>query len=99
MGVDANVIIFERIREELNLGKTARSAIDSGFKNAFACIMDSNLTTILTAAILIWKGTGPIRGFAITLIFGLVASLFTALFVSRVMMDLFFQKNKNNLSI
>ncbi|MBN1600916.1 MAG: protein translocase subunit SecD [Chitinispirillaceae bacterium] len=99
MGVDANVIIFERIREELQLGKTVRSAIDSGYATAFVTIMDSNLTTLITAAILLWKGTGAIRGFAITLIFGLLASLFTALFVSRVMMDVFFQKNKNKLSI
>lgn len=99
MGVDANVIIFERIREEMQLGKTVRSAIDSGYATAFVTIMDSNLTTLITAAILLWKGTGAIRGFAITLIFGLLASLFTALFVSRVMMDVFFQKNKNTLSI
>jgi protein-export membrane protein SecD len=99
MGVDANVIIFERIREELQLGKTVRSAIDAGYATAFVTIMDSNLTTLITAAILLWKGTGAIRGFAITLIFGLLASLFTALFVSRVMMDVFFQKNKNKLSI
>jgi protein-export membrane protein SecD len=99
MGVDANVIIFERIREELRLGKTVRSAIDSGYATAFVTIMDSNLTTLITAAILLWKGTGAIRGFAITLIFGLLASLFTALLVSRVMMDTFFQKNKNTLSI
>ncbi len=99
MGVDANVIIFERIREEIKLGKTVRSAIDSGYATAFVTIMDSNLTTLITAAILLWKGTGAIRGFAITLIFGLLASLFTALFVSRVMMDVFFQKNKNTLSI
>ena len=99
MGVDANVIIFERIREELSLGKTVRSAIDSGYATAFVTIMDSNLTTLITAFILLWKGTGPIRGFAITLIFGIIASLFTALFVSRILMDLVFQKNKNTLSI
>lgn len=99
MGVDANVIIFERVREELRLGKTAKSAIDAGYSNAFVTIMDSNLTTLITAFILLWKGTGPIRGFAITLIFGIVASLFTALFVSRIMMNMFFQKSKNTLSI
>jgi preprotein translocase subunit SecD len=97
--VDANVIIFERVREELWLGKTAKSAIDAGYSNAFVTIMDSNLTTLITAFILLWKGTGPIRGFAITLIFGIVASLFTALFVSRIMMNMFFQKSKNTLSI
>lgn len=99
MNVDANVIIFERIREELRLGKTAHSAIDSGYATAFVTIMDSNLTTLITAFILLWKGTGPIRGFAVTMILGITASLFTALFVSRVFMNLVFQKNKNSLSI
>ncbi len=99
MGVDANVLIMERIREELQLGKTVRSAIEAGYDRAFTTILDSNLTTILTAVILFWKGTGAIKGFAITLIFGLVVSLFTALFVSRVFMDLSFNKNKNTLSI
>lgn len=99
MNVDANVIIFERIREELRLGKTSHSAIDSGYATAFVTIMDSNLTTLITAFILLWKGTGPIRGFAVTMILGIVASLFTALFVSRVLMNLVFQKSKNSLSI
>jgi len=98
MGVDANVIIFERVREELRLGKTVRGAIDAGYSNAFTTIMDSNLTTLITAFILLWKGTGPIRGFAVTLIFGIVASLFTALFVSRLIMKIFFEK-KTTLSI
>ncbi|KMQ51509.1 Protein-export membrane protein SecD [Chitinispirillum alkaliphilum] len=98
MAVDANVIIFERIREEIALGKTVRSAIDSGYSSAFVTVMDANLTTLITALILFWQGSGPIRGFAITLIFGIIASLFTALFVSRVMMDLFFQK-KSKISI
>lgn len=99
MNVDANVIIFERIREELRLGKTAHNAIKSGYETAFVTIMDSNLTTLITAFILLWKGTGPIRGFAVTMILGIVASLFTALFVSKVLMDVLFQKNKNTLSI
>jgi len=99
MNVDANVIIFERIREELRLGKTSLSAIDSGYATALVTIMDSNLTTLITAFILLWKGTGPIRGFAVTMILGIVASLFTALFVSRVLMNLVFQKSKNSLSI
>lgn len=99
MNVDANVIIFERIREELRLGKTATNAIKSGYETAFVTVMDSNLTTLITAFILLWKGTGPIRGFAVTMILGIVTSLFTALFVSKVLMDLIFQKNKNTLSI
>jgi SecD/SecF fusion protein len=99
MGVDASVLILERIREELRLGKTVRSAIDAGFERAFTTILDSNLTTIVTALLLLWKGTGPIRGFSVTLILGLLISLFTALFVTRVMMDLVFQKNNNKMSI
>ena len=99
MGVDANVIIFERIREELKIGKTVRSAIDAGYERAFVTIMDANLTTLITAFILFWKGTGPIRGFAITLIFGIVSSLFTALFVSRIIMNSFTAKATSKLSI
>lgn len=99
MGVDANVIILERIREELSLGKTVRSAVDSGYATAFVTVMDSNLTTLITAFILFWKGTGPIRGFAIILIFGIITSLFTALFVSRLFMNVLASKNNNKLSI
>lgn len=99
MGVDASVLILERIREELRLGKTVRSSIDAGFQRAFTTILDSNLTTIVTALLLFWKGTGPIRGFSITLILGLLISLFTALFVTRVLMDIVFQKNNNKMSI
>ncbi len=84
MAVDANVIIFERIREELKIGKTVRSAIDSGYSRAFTTIMDANLTTLITAVILMWVGTGPIRGFAVTLIIGILVSLFTSLYVTRV---------------
>jgi protein-export membrane protein SecD len=99
MGVDASVLILERIREELRLGKTTRSAIDAGFERAFTTILDSNLTTIVTALVLFWKGTGPIRGFSVTLTLGLLISLFTALFVTRVFMDIIFQKNSNKMSI
>lgn len=87
MAVDANVIIFERIKEELRNGKTIRSAIDAGFKRAFWTIFDANVTTILTAAILYWKGVGPIRGFGTTLIIGLLANMFTAIFVCKVIFD------------
>lgn len=99
MGVDANVLIYERIREELRLGKTVKSAIDAGFEKAFVTIMDSNITTIVTALILYWKGTGPIKGFAITLTLGLLVILYTALFVSRVLMELVFKKNQKTMSI
>jgi preprotein translocase subunit SecD len=88
MAVDANVIIFERIREELAIGKTVRSAIDSGYSRAFLTIMDANLTTLIVVLILLWVGTGPIKGFAITMIFGIIVSLFTALFVTRVIFNM-----------
>jgi preprotein translocase subunit SecD len=77
------VLIFERIREELDRGKTVRTSIDEGFKHALSAIIDSSLTTILSSAVLYQYGSGPIRGFAVTLIAGLVASLFTAIFVTR----------------
>jgi len=83
MAVDANVLIFERIREELDAGKTARTAVDQGFEHAMSAIVDANLTTLITAAILYQFGTGPIKGFAVTLGFGIIASFFTALFVTK----------------
>ncbi len=88
MAVDANVLIFERIREELELGKTVRSAIDLGFQRALSAIIDSNLTTIISALFLFQFGTGPIKGFAVTLTLGLTISMFTAVFVSRAIFDL-----------
>jgi len=88
MAVDANVIIFERIREELKLGKTIRAAIDAGFQKALSAIIDANLTTILTAIVLYQYGTGAIRGFAVTLMLGIIGSMFTALFVSRTLFDI-----------
>lgn len=83
MSVDANVLIFERIREELRTGKTVRSAIDTGYHKALSAILDSNVTTVITGLILYEFGTGPIKGFAVTLIIGLLANLFTAVFVTR----------------
>ena len=85
MSVDANVLIFERIREELALGKTVRSAVDAGFSKAFSAILDANLTTLIAAVFLFQFGTGPVKGFAVTITIGIVASMFTALFVSRVL--------------
>ena len=85
MALDANVLIFERIREELRHGKTVRASVDSGFQKAFRTILDSNLTTVIAAVLLFQFGTGPIKGFAFTLIFGLTASMFTAVFVSRLL--------------
>ncbi len=87
MGVDSNVLIFERIREELRNGKTPPSAVDQGFAHAWITIVDTHVTTIVSAFILFIFGTGPVRGFAVTLIFGLLANLFTAVFVSRVIFD------------
>ena len=83
MAVDANVLIFERIREELARGKTVRTAIDEGFHHALSAIVDTSVTTILTAAVLYQYGTGPVRGFAVTLIAGIGASLFAAVFITR----------------
>ncbi|OGL61083.1 MAG: protein-export membrane protein SecD [Candidatus Tectomicrobia bacterium RIFCSPLOWO2_12_FULL_69_37] len=87
MAVDANVLIFERIREELRLGKTVRSAVDAGYSKAFLTILDSNVTTLVAALVLLQFGTGPIKGFAITLSVGLIASMFTAIFVTRLVYD------------
>ncbi len=83
IAVDANVLIFERIREELDRGKTVRTAIDEGFRHAMPAIVDSNVSTMLTAAVLYQYGTGPVKGFAVTLIAGIAASLFTSIFVVR----------------
>lgn len=87
MGVDSNVLIFERIREELRAGKAAAAAVDQGFDRAWTTILDTHVTTIVSAIILFFVGSGPVRGFAVTLTFGLLANLFTAVFVSRVIFD------------
>ena len=85
IAVDANVLIFERIREELAAGKTVRLAVDEGFKHAMSAIIDSNVTTVLTALFLFQFGTGPVKGFAVTLILGVAASMVTAIFVTRTL--------------
>lgn len=87
MGVDANVIIFERVKEELASGKTLRSAIDVGFKRAFSAVLDGNLTTLISAAVLLYFGTGPIKSFAYTLIVGVILSFLTAVTASRLMLQ------------
>jgi preprotein translocase subunit SecD len=94
MAVDSNVLIFERIREELELGKTVRSAVDLGFQRALSAIIDSNLTTIISALFLFQFGTGPIKGFAVTLTLGLSISMFTAVFVSRSIFDLLLSRRE-----
>ncbi len=94
MSVDANVLVFERIREELSQGKSVLSSIASGFSRAFRTILDANITTIIAAIFLFQFGTGPLRGFAVTLIIGISASMFTAVFVSRLIFDLAHGKKK-----
>jgi preprotein translocase subunit SecD len=90
MAVDSNVLIFERIREEMDGGKAPKAAIDLGFQRAFATIIDTHLTTIAAAALLFQFGTGPVKGFAVTLVIGLAASVFTAVFVSHLLFDLIY---------
>jgi preprotein translocase subunit SecD len=100
MAVDANVIIFERIREEIRLGKTPRAAVDAGYGKATLTILDANVTTLIAALVLFQFGTGPVKGFAVTLSLGIVASLFTAIIVSRMVFDyLIFQRRIKQLSI
>jgi SecD/SecF fusion protein len=99
VAVDANVLICERIREELHLGKTVRTSIEVGYKRVFVVIMDSNLTMLLKATILLWIGTGPIKGFAVTLMFGLLISMFTSLYVTHIMYNMFTPKTGEKLSI
>ena len=94
MAVDANVLIYERAKEELRGGKTVKGALQGGYKNAFSAIFDSNLTSIITGVILFFFGTGPIRGFATTLIIGIACSFFTAVFMTRLVYEHYMNKNK-----
>lgn len=94
MAVDANVLIYERTKEELRLGKNVKSALQDGYKNAFSAIFDSNLTSIITGIILFFFGTGPIRGFATTLIIGIACSFFTAVFLTRLVYEHYMNKDK-----
>ena len=89
MAVDANVLIYERIREELDSNKTLFNAIDIGYKRAFMTILDSNLTTLIVALVLYWQGSGPVKGFGATLSIGIVSSMFTAIFVTRLIFDIY----------
>ncbi len=99
MGVDSNVLIFERIREEMKAGKTAAAAVKEGFAHAWVTIVDTHVTTIVSAAILFLFGTGPVKGFAVTLVFGLLANLFTAVFVSRLIFDMILQKKERGTAL
>ena len=87
MAVDSNILIFERLREEIEAGKTPNAALTSGFSNALTTILDSNITTVIAAAVLYYYGSGPLRGFAMTLTLGIMASLFSALVVNRVLLQ------------
>jgi preprotein translocase subunit SecD len=94
MAVDANVLIFERIREELLLGRSPRAAVDAGFQHAMSAIVDSNLTTLITALILFQVGTGPVRGFAVTLAIGIIASFFSAVFITKTFFLLYMERKR-----
>lgn len=94
IAVDANVLIFERIREEIVHGKTVRTSIEEGFRHAMPAIIDTSVSTALTAAVLYQYGTGPVRGFAVTLLAGIVASVFTGVFVVRTFYLIWLNRNK-----
>ena len=97
MAVDANILIFERIREELRAGKSTENALEGGYAKAFSTIIDANVTTLITASILIWLGTGPVKGFGVTLAIGIVTSVFCALFISKTLLKLLVQIGLKNL--
>jgi preprotein translocase subunit SecD len=100
MAIDANVLVFERIREELRLGKTPRAAVDSGYSKALVTILDANITTLIAALVLFQFGTGPVKGFAVTLSIGIIASLFTAIFITRLIFDyLLIERGMKRISI
>jgi preprotein translocase subunit SecD len=95
MAVDSNVLVFERVREELRAGRAPRTAIENGFSKAWATIVDTHATVLLSAVFLFQFGTGPVRGFAVTLILGLVISMFTAVYVSHTIFDLVYGRRQH----
>jgi preprotein translocase subunit SecD len=99
VAVDANVLIYERIREELGTGKTMLAAIETGYKRAFTAIFDSNLTVLITGVILYQYGTGPVQGFALTLMIGILASMFSAIYITRVIFDILTSKYTSSINI
>ena len=99
MAVDANVLIFDRVREEVKYGRTLRGAIDAGYEKAFSAILDANVTTFFTGLILYSFGVGPIKGFAVTLMAGIIASLFSALVITRIMFDYLVGEKRQEVSI
>jgi preprotein translocase subunit SecD len=94
MAVDANVLVFERIREELKTARGPARAIELGYQKAMSAIVDANITTFITAAILFMVGSGPVRGFAVTLGIGIITSVFTAIFVTRLLIVLWFERRR-----
>ncbi len=99
MAVDANIIVFERIREELRTGRTARSAVDAGYEFALSAVLDANITTAIAGVVLFSYGTGPIKGFAVTLLIGIATTLYTAIFVSRTFMDFVVRRSTAQLGL
>jgi preprotein translocase subunit SecD len=95
MAVDSNVLVFERVREELRAGRAPRTAIENGFSKAWGTIIDTHATVLLSAVFLFQFGTGPVRGFAVTLILGLVISMFTAVYVSHTIFDLVYGRRQH----
>lgn len=98
MAVDANVLIYERIREETATGKTLRASIDQGYSKAFTAIFDANIISLFTGAILYQFGTGPVQGFALTLMIGIVASLFSAIIITRVIFDIMIERGATSIN-
>jgi protein-export membrane protein SecD len=94
MAVDANVLIFERIKEELRNGSSVINAIDSGYKRALSTILDANITTLIAASILFFMGSGPVKGFSVTLAIGIFTSVFTAFTVTRMMISIYISRRK-----
>ena len=99
MAVDTNILIFERIREELRAGKTVRAAIDAGFSRAFKTVIDTHVTVLVSGLILFQFGTGPVKGFAVSLMIGIAASLFTAVFFTRLVFDLIYMGSRKHESL
>jgi preprotein translocase subunit SecD len=100
MAVDANVLVYERIKEELRLGKPVRAAMEAGYARAMVTILDSNVTTLIAALVLFQFGTGPVKGFAVTLTIGLISNIYTAVFATRILFDyLYVQKRWKTISI
>jgi preprotein translocase subunit SecD len=99
MAVDGNILIYERMKEEVAGGKTPFAAVDSGFRKAITTILDANITTLIAAGVLFYFGSGPVRGFAVTLSIGIVASLFSAVFVTRALLHLIQSRGRGRINI